>query len=463
MNLDRIVGLAFAAALAALGACGTARNVDQALTATTCTSCHGGTDNTSGAPPNDLHGHTATTERGVGQHTAHVAAGIACTTCHPERTALRTPGHLDGHVDVALSGLAAAGGSAPAPTYDAATATCSNVYCHGATLPSASPRAAPKWTAPFATARCASCHDFPPTAGGHPQATDCATCHPGTVDANGALTPGGQHLNGVVDGIAQHPSGYASRASAAFHGLDAVTFLQGQLGVRDCKACHGADLGGGVGPSCTACHAAAGWTTPPWQANCTFCHGTPTKAFVAARDLGKAAPPQDVGGASAGAKVGAHQQHLGSAIASPVACATCHPVPAADAPLAHVDGTAAVVALPGDGAYDRKEQTCATACHGVGGSPAWTSTAALACTGCHGAPPATGRHPGNEPKHAFMGANCGTCHADVAGVLPNLIGKALHVNGQNDVRLGVGTYDAASKTCATACHGTLVPRAWANP
>jgi predicted CxxxxCH...CXXCH cytochrome family protein len=456
MNLDRIAGLAFAAALAA---CGTARNVDEALTATTCTSCHGGTDNASGAPPNDLHGHTATSERGVGQHTAHVAAGIACTTCHPERTTVRTPGHMDGKVDVALRGLAAAGGSAPAPTYDAATATCSNVYCHGATLPSASPRAAPRWTAPFATARCAGCHDFPPTAAGHPQATDCATCHPGTVDANGALKPGGDHLNGVVDGIAQHPSGYASRASAAFHGPDAVAFLQGRLGVRDCKACHGADLGGGVGPSCTACHAAAGWATPTWQANCTFCHGTPTKAFVTARDLNQAAPPPDVGGATAGAKVGAHALHLAGTVTTNVACATCHAVPAAAAPLEHVDGEATVT-LAG---YDAAKQTCATACHGVSDSPvspAWTGAIARDCTGCHGAPPASGRHPGNEPKHAFMGANCGTCHADVAGVAPNIVGKALHVNGHKDVRLGVGTYDAATKTCATACHGSLAPRAW---
>src|SRR6185369_16427968 len=113
--------------------------------------------------------------------------------------------------------------------------------------------------------------------------------------------------------------------------------------------------------------------------------GTPEKAFVAARDLNQAAPPQDVAGAAAGAKVGAHRQHLGSAISSPVACATCHAVPAPEAPLAHVDGTAGVVVLPGGGAYDRTGQTCATACHGDVGSPAWSATAALACSGCHGA------------------------------------------------------------------------------
>src|SRR5690349_7103257 len=232
MNLTRTVSLALAAAFG-LAACGAARTSD-ALTATTCTSCHGGTDNASGAPPNDLHGNTATTGAGVGQHTAHLAAGIGCTACHPERTSVKTPGHLDGKVDVALSGLAVAGGGAPSPAFDAATATCSNVYCHGATLPAASPRAAPRWTAPFATARCVSCHDFPPTAGGHPAATECASCHPATVDASGALRPGGKHLDGVADGIAQHASGYGSRASAAFHGPDALAFLQGRLGVRDC-------------------------------------------------------------------------------------------------------------------------------------------------------------------------------------------------------------------------------------
>jgi predicted CxxxxCH...CXXCH cytochrome family protein len=460
MCFNRTVSVAFAAGLAALVACGTARNADS-LSATTCASCHGGTDNLSGAPPNDLHGNTATTGIGVGHHTAHVEAGVACATCHPDRPAVRTPGHMDGKVDVEFHGLAVAGGSVPSPRFDAPTATCSNVYCHGATLKSALQRPSLSWTAPFETARCASCHEFPPTAAGHPQGTDCASCHPDTVNANGSLKAGGKHVNGVIDGVAQHAKGYADRASASFHGPSAVAFLQGQLGVRDCAGCHGADLSGGVGPSCTRCHEAAGWVSPAWQANCTYCHGTRTRSFVYAADLNKAAPPEDVAGSTVGPKVGAHQKHLGSLISSGIACATCHAVPAPAAPLAHVDGTAAVALSGfGAGAYDPSTQTCATACHGATGSPAWASEAALGCTGCHGAPPTSGRHPGSESKHAFMGTNCGICHADVAGVVPNLVGKSRHLNGVTDVRLSIGTFDGTG--CATACHGTLDKFPWAR-
>lgn len=464
MALHRTVSHALAASLAvALAACGSARKADP-LAVTSCTSCHGGAENASGAPPNDLHGNTATTARGVGQHSAHVAAGIACAACHPDHATLRSPGHLDGKVDVEFHGLAVAGGGAPAPRFDAETGTCSNVYCHGQTLRAAPQRAALAWTKPFETARCASCHEAPPVALAHPQSGACASCHPETVNADGTLKAGGKHLDGVVEGVGQHPQGYADRAAAAFHGPDALAFLRGGLGARDCTACHGANLDGGVAPSCTRCHEGAGWVTPSWQSNCTYCHGQPDRAFAYATKLNEAAPPEGVAGDVAGPGVGAHAKHLAGAVTTAVTCATCHAVPDQATPLAHLDGVAAVTLSGfGAGAYDPSAQTCATACHGAGGSPAWASGAALDCAGCHGAPPATGRHPGSEPKHAFMGANCGVCHADVAGVAPRIVGKSLHLNGAVDVKLGVGAYDASAKTCATACHGTLTPFSWAQP
>ena len=465
MNVTIAVPLAIAAGLTMLAGCSAARNGD-AVALTTCTACHGGKDNPSGAPPNDLRGNTATTASGVGQHTAHVEAGTACSACHPDRPSAQTAGHLDGKVDVEFHGLAVAGGGAPAPRFEPEGGTCSNVYCHGATLRPAGQRPDPVWTQPLGTARCAGCHGFPPTSVGHPQSGDCASCHQDTVEADGSLKAGGRHMDGRVDAIAQHVGGYGDRASAAFHGPDAIAFLQGRLGVRDCASCHGADLNGGVGPSCTSCHEAAGWVTPAWQANCTVCHGTKDKSFVYATSLNEAAPPESVGGEASGPGVGAHQRHLDpGAVSNGFACATCHSVPAQAAPLAHVDGTAAVAFTGlGAGTYDPSAQTCATACHGSAGSPAWTSTATLGCADCHGAPPAAGgRHPGEEPLHAFMGTNCGICHGGVAGVLPSIVDKARHVNGANDVNLSIGTYDPAAKTCATACHGTLEPFPWARP
>jgi predicted CxxxxCH...CXXCH cytochrome family protein len=463
MNVDRTALLAIAAALVTLAACGSARTGATGAAATTCTTCHGGKDNLSGAPPNDVRGNTATTELAVGHHTAHVEAGLACTICHPDRPSIQTPGHMDGRTDVALGGIAVAGGSVPAPQFDAQTGTCSNVYCHGTTLKTAGQRPDPVWTQPFSAGACAGCHGFPPTSVGHPLSTDCASCHPDTVGAGGLLRAGGKHLDGRVDAIQQHLAGYADAAS---HGPDAIAFLQGQLGVRDCRSCHGADLNGGIAPSCTSCHEAAGWVTPAWQANCTMCHGTKDKAFVYATSLAEAAPPEGVGGETSGPGVGAHQKHLtAGAVASGFACATCHAVPVQEAPLEHLDGSAAVAFTGiGAGTYDASAQTCATACHAPAGSPAWTSTAPLGCADCHGAPPATGgRHPGEEPGHDFAGTNCGICHGGVAGILPNLVDASRHVDGTKDVSLSIGTWDATAKTCATACHGTLEPFPWARP
>ncbi|MDZ7336827.1 MAG: hypothetical protein ONB32_16880, partial [candidate division KSB1 bacterium] len=52
-----------------------------------CTTCHGGVDNNTGAPPKDLQGNKSTTAKGVGAHTIHLTGGalsngFACTECH---------------------------------------------------------------------------------------------------------------------------------------------------------------------------------------------------------------------------------------------------------------------------------------------------------------------------------------------------------------------------------------------
>ena len=48
-------------------------------------------------------------------------------------------------------------------------------------------------------AACTACHGYPPTTGTHPADPACATCHPDTVAADGALKVPGAHLNGLVD------------------------------------------------------------------------------------------------------------------------------------------------------------------------------------------------------------------------------------------------------------------------
>ena len=97
-------------------------------------------------------------------------------------------GEAEHHAD-AVRGLARTGGANP--TWDAASLTCSNVYCHSGK--------AQNWNSTQLI--CGGCHGIPPSDAAHLpsfQLTDCHNCHR-TVDATGALKPG-THINGVVDG-----------------------------------------------------------------------------------------------------------------------------------------------------------------------------------------------------------------------------------------------------------------------
>jgi predicted CxxxxCH...CXXCH cytochrome family protein len=242
-----------------------------------------------------------------------------------------------------------------------------------------------------------------------------------------------------------------------------------------------------VGVSCNECHGGFGYAD--WKTNCTFCHGTRTQGWTEA-NLRLAAPPQSIAGTgdqtSANPKVGAHQAHLGATTyVNPLPCTSCHGVPLRQFPgsLTHVDGQPVTPAFSGlatqgvtGAAYAGNGGTCAVYCHGSGtafvnpgapastkASPAWTETS-IACDGCHGTPPTTGEH--GFANHQFP---CGYCHLDVAGsgATPSIVNKALHVNGQKDVRLTVpGTWDPAptAKTCTNvACHNVQDTRGWYPP
>ena len=97
---------------------------------------------------------------------------------------------------IRLAGLATTGG-APA-TYDAATKTCSDTYCHaggGATAK------APRWTDGPAARTCGSCHATPPPPP-HAQVASCGTssCHDGLTSGL-VITAAGRavHVNGRID------------------------------------------------------------------------------------------------------------------------------------------------------------------------------------------------------------------------------------------------------------------------
>jgi len=183
-----------------------------------CTGCHGGTDNQTGAPPRTTWGQSADALR-TGAHTRHVTAGavsgaVACSTCHAVPADAFAAGHLgDGPAEVVLTGLAAAGGAAPA--YARPSGTCSSTYCHGGysgtfeytwageprSFAYAGRNATPGWTG---TAACGTCHGNPPPGswhGLHNAGNQCELCHPDATGLPGSAVVSNPalHVNGIVE------------------------------------------------------------------------------------------------------------------------------------------------------------------------------------------------------------------------------------------------------------------------
>ena len=163
----------------------------------TCSSCHGSAS--SPAPPVDLSGNSSVTALGVGAHQAHLSGGtfgrpVPCGECHVVPSNVDSPGHIDGDgtAEVVFSGAASA--EAHSPSWDRASATCSDTYCHGPDSPGS---VSPVWTSESTTLDCTSCHGMPPPAP-HPQFSQCYLCH-SDVDASPNISDPSLHINGQVD------------------------------------------------------------------------------------------------------------------------------------------------------------------------------------------------------------------------------------------------------------------------
>ncbi len=170
-----------------------------------CNACHG--SETNAAPPRDLSGQTATTERGVGAHQIHLKDNgrhvvVACSACHKVPQKTEDAGHLDASLpaEVIFQGLATQHNLKP--TWDRATNTCRNVYCHGSSLNGGS-HTEPVWTKVDGTqSTCGSCHGNPPrktrSGASHTASKDCYRCHSSMAQDGSIKTPS-LHINGRVD------------------------------------------------------------------------------------------------------------------------------------------------------------------------------------------------------------------------------------------------------------------------
>ena len=221
---------AAAVLLASAAACGTARETapaDSAETATSCAACHG--DRSPGVLPGDprsapgydngtdVNGRTAldSAATSIGAHAIHLTGGtlgvaVTCDQCHAVPATVDAPGHLDNQVTITFGSLATKGGLAP--TYDPATQTCSNTYCHGGARGwRANPVVPPSWSQGSEAIVCGACHDLPPP----------TPVHVAIQTAQGCGTP-------INPAFACHPAGYSK------YTVDPKLHMDGQICPPNC-------------------------------------------------------------------------------------------------------------------------------------------------------------------------------------------------------------------------------------
>lgn len=133
---------------------------------------------------------------GGGAHARHalvpsrLSDPVECAECHPVPPAddIVAAGHFDSPPPVEVL---------PVTSWNAASRTCADAWCHGATVP--------RWEEPVGeVVTCGSCHGIPPASADHDPALgvrDCSGCHPSVDDYGNPIFEGGRtrHLDGRID------------------------------------------------------------------------------------------------------------------------------------------------------------------------------------------------------------------------------------------------------------------------
>lgn len=328
--------------------------------------------------------------------------------------------------------------------HDYSFALCAT--CHGANLDGGKAKVSCLGCHAQGPTACVTCHRDGPTTNAHAVhriegKLACAECHvvPGTWDAEGHILRGGK----ADPAPAEITFGALANASLVPADREGPASFDGERCTN--AYCHGAALhaGGGLMTSprwtdttpagnCTSCHA----QPPPShaQSQCTSCHPATAPHVDGIVQVGTScngchgsasspAPPRDLAGNqfTTALGVGAHQAHLdASGLRGPIACVTCHQVPAAVTSPGHIDSALPAEVEPSLG-WDRATATCTNAwCHGVA-RPVWTSSGQVTCGSCHGIPPAS-----HAPGIAIT--QCASCHP--RSVTPQ--GSILFVNGTTE-------------------------------
>jgi len=275
----------------------------------------------------------------------------------------------------------------------------------------------------------------------------CGACHP----APGEPLLSAAHANGTLD-LALDPAlaGEGARFDAARGTCLVACHARGgthpepvwtEPRALDCNGCHLSPPADHYPGACASCHREMGATADslrpgPLHLDGEVELGSGTGTCGACHGDGVAPWPGDA----------LHTRHRTTALTTPLACESCHVVPATVIAPGHLDGQVTVLLsgrAQGAGAaprYEASEGRCDhVACHRAGlrvpsPSPRWREDALGAsgrCEGCHRAPP--------PPPHVQM-PTCagGLCHgaevsagSDALGITE--AGRALHLDGDLDV------------------------------
>ncbi|RLB36880.1 MAG: hypothetical protein DRH30_14180 [Deltaproteobacteria bacterium] len=467
---------------------------------TDCVFCHGGVEDLSGGPPKNLDGTLTVAASVFPPHYDHINTAMTepldCRECHVKAADVLSVGHVfDDTPGVAEVDLG--GGRSPRGTYDAAKG-CASLYCHGNGQGDNGSLAVvePPMT-------CESCHpgssspaiDLDEMSGLHrfhlsSLGAGCQDCHQSTTSDGLTIATPSLHINGQRDFQFSAP-GFAydqadQSCSGSCHGYmhSARPWLGSGQGFHppgfanpdlhspemelqriDCRSCHGADLTGGVGPSCDTCHSVG------WRSNCLFCHG--------AGDTLTGAPPRDLGtpDLSLSLSFRGHTAHVISGQTVAFDCTECHRKPSDVLDPGHAfdstPGNAEVTfggGLSAEAGYDGNGTCSGVYCHGDGQGPNGTIVDGAPprdCGDCHAGldsgAVAWNEMGGLHSFHLGDGANCADCHSATTGDGRSIATLALHVNGLKDVEFAIAgfSFDTQDRSCAGTCHNhTHVAAPW---
>ncbi|MFO0729209.1 MAG: CxxxxCH/CxxCH domain-containing protein [Myxococcota bacterium] len=351
------------------------------VVSTDCSSCHG-TIGGSSAPPKDTSGSSDTTQRGVGAHASHIqgslgiAAPVACNECHLVPTDLGSPGHVDTPLPAEVTFGPASRRGGASPTYDGATVTCRNNYCHGATLNAGGQLTAPVWTrVDGSQASCGTCHGAPPPAP-HPSDPRCELCHLPTAGPNMTIANAATHIDGVVQAATGCDTCHGQNGSSAPPRDTAGLTDTSRPGV----GAHAAHMSGGVSGkplACTECHLVPAALDSPGHVD------TPLPAEVIPGPM---------------SRINGHTERYSGGSCTD---SYCHA------------GVGAAVAAPSWTTVNGTQGACGS-CHGLP-PPTPVHNGQTECTGCHLPTAGPGRTIANRDTHVdgilqVTSLNCTTCH-----------------------------------------------------